>query len=78
MSSDDKVYNGTVIFFDIKQGYGFLQWEIDGTPQKDIFAHYSDINCEGFKAIYKDQKVSFKLGVNKRGETKAIEITIVK
>lgn len=77
MASDDTVYYGTVIFFDPKKGYGFAEWEIDGVKQKDMFCHYTDIVCEGFKTLYKGQKISFKLGVNKRNDPKAIEIKIL-
>jgi cold shock protein len=78
MTEDKMVYYGEVIFFDPKKGYGFILWEIDGTSQKDLFVHFSDINMEGFKTLYKQQKVSFSLGVNVRGEPKAINITVLK
>lgn len=74
----DIKYNGEVLWFDPKRGYGFIGWEKDGVKQKDLFAHFSDIVCEGFKTLYKGQKVSFGLGVNKHGDPKAIEITVIK
>lgn len=74
----DVKYNGEVLWFDPKRGYGFIGWEKDGVKQKDLFAHFSDIICEGFKTLYKGQKVSFGLGVNKHGDPKAIEITVIK
>ena len=74
----DKEYSGEVIWFCPKKGYGFLEWEKDGTRQKDLFVHFSDIECEGFKTLYKGQKVSFKLGVNKHGDPKAICVEIIK
>lgn len=74
----DVKYNGEVLWFDPKRGYGFIGWEKDGVKQKDLFAHFSDIVCEGFKTLYKGQKVSFGLGVNKHGDPKAIEITVIK
>lgn len=74
----DSKYYGTVIWFDSKRGFGFLEWEKDGEKQKDLFVHFSDISCEGFKTLYKSQKVSFGLGVNKHGDPKAIEVEILK
>jgi CspA family cold shock protein len=74
--SDDKVYEGKVVFFINKLGYGFIHWEKEGVVQTDLFVHFSDISCEGFKTIKKDQKVSFKLGVNVRNQPKAIEVTV--
>jgi len=75
---EDNVYFGKVIFFSIKKGYGFVEWFKDAVKQEDAFVHFSDIECEGFKALYKDQKVSFKFGTNKHGEPKAIEVTVLK
>jgi cold shock protein len=71
---DLKVYNGTCIWFSAKKGIGFILWSSDGVPQKDMFVHYSDISMEGYKAIKKDQKVSFSIGENKRGEPKAVNV----
>lgn len=78
MGNDDKdrVYEGTVIWFS-RLNYGFISWEKDGFVQNDIFAHWSDIVSEGYKSLKKDQKVQFKLGINVRGQPKAIEITAV-
>jgi len=78
MSDDKTMYYGVVIFFDPKKGYGFASWEIDGVKQKDIFLHFSDISMEGFKTLYKEQKISFKLGKNVRGEPKAVEVLVLK
>lgn len=74
----DNKFVGEVLWFDPKRGYGFIAWEKDGVKQKDLFAHFSDIACEGFKTLHKGQKVSFGLGTNKHGDPKATEITNVK
>jgi len=76
--SDEIVYYGAVVWFDVKKGYGFFSWEIDGVKQQDIFVHFSDINLEGFKTLQKDQKVSFQIGTNKRNQPKAISVTPLK
>ncbi len=68
---------GDVIWFDAKAGYGFIAYEIDGVKQTDIFAHFSNIICEGFKTIKKDQRVSFGIGQNNKGQPKAVEITVI-
>lgn len=78
MTDDKIIYYGTVIFMDIRKGYGFIAWDKEGEKQKDIFVHFSDILCDGFKAVYKDQKVSFTLGFNVRGDLKATNITVLK
>jgi CspA family cold shock protein len=68
--SDIKVYTGVVIFFSGKKGYGFIKWE----NQKDLFFHFSDIIMNGYKTLEKEDKVTFKLGENRHGVIKAIEI----
>jgi len=75
--SDEK-FTGVVVWFDAKLGYGFIVWEKDNVPQKDLFVHFSDVVCEGFKTLIKEQKVSFGLGVNKHGDPKAVEVHILK
>ena len=79
--SDDKTENvthtGKCIFFSNQKGFGFLQWEIDGVQQRDMFVHYSDINCVGFKTLFKDQRVSFQIGTNFHGDPKAINVTVL-
>lgn len=73
----DNIFFGEVIFFDHKAGYGFLTWEKNGEKQKDMFVYYSDIICEGYKRLYRGQKVSFKLGVNSVNRPKAIEVIVL-
>lgn len=77
--ADKETFYGEVIWFDPKKGIGFIKWsDNEGNPQKDMFVHFSDINCEGFKTIYKDQKVSFELGTNRDGKPKAVNVTVLK
>lgn len=68
-------FEGEVIWFDNRAGYGFVEWSIENVKQKDLFVHFSDINCEGFKTIKKGQKVSFTIGVNNKGVPKATDVT---
>lgn len=77
--SDKTVYYGTVIWFNSMKGFGFLDWSNEeGVKQKDLFVHFSDICCEGFKTIYKNRRVQFSLGTNVRGDPKAIEVVVLK
>ena len=80
MKSEDKkleIYYGEVIFFNPKTGYGFAQWDISGVKQKDMFIHFSDISMEGFKTLFKSQKIQFSIGANKNGDPKAINIIVL-
>lgn len=72
-------YSGEVLWFNPKPGwgYGFIGWSIDGQKQKDMFVHYSDIICEGFRTLKKGQKVQFEIGENKHGDPKAVNVIIV-
>eukprot|EP00300_Choanocystis_sp_HF-7_P037052 c53040_g1_i1.p1 GENE.c53040_g1_i1~~c53040_g1_i1.p1 ORF type:complete len:543 (-),score=130.16 c53040_g1_i1:105-1733(-) len=44
-------------WFDRKKGYGFL--EVSG--QEDVFVHQSEIQVDGFRALYPEQEVEFTL-----------------
>ena len=76
MKDMDRCY-GTVVWFNNQTNYGFIEWELHGTKQKDILLHWSDINCEGFKTVKKDQKVSFTIGLNNKGLPKATDVTVM-
>lgn len=73
----EATYVGSVIWFDNRSGYGFIEWQKAGQAQKDLFVHFSDINCEGYKTIKKGESVSFSLGLNNRGQPKAINVTVI-
>ena len=46
---------GTVQWFNLKVGYGFIQ-SVDG---KSFFVHYSDIEVDGLKTLKAGQVVEF-------------------
>lgn len=63
--------NGKVKWFSAEKGYGFITSE-DGT---DVFAHFSQINNQGFKTLSEGQEVSFELVDGEKGPQAAnIEI----
>lgn len=70
------VHTGKVIWFN-KLGIGFLEWEKEGVKQADMFVHYSDLAMEGFKMLHKAQEVSFEVGVNHKGQPKAINVKVL-
>ncbi len=63
---------GTVKWFNGEKGYGFITGE-DG---KDVFAHFSQINAEGYKSLQEGQKVSYDV-VNGAKGPQAENITII-
>jgi CspA family cold shock protein len=68
---------GIVKWFSNKRGYGFVAPEGGGS---DIFAHFSNIQMEGYKTLQKDQVVEFEVGtIDKDGRamSNALEIIIL-
>lgn len=55
---------GTVKFFKVKEGWGFLQTE---NITEDIFVHYSNIEGEGFRTLESGDEVEFELKKGERG-----------
>ena len=64
--------NGTVKWFNAEKGFGFITGE-DG---QDVFAHFSQINVEGFKTLEEGQKVSFEVTQGQKGP-QAENITVI-
>jgi CspA family cold shock protein len=54
---------GTVRWFNDSRGYGFI--EADGI---DYFAHFKEINGQGFKRLKEGQKVSFAPELTSKGK----------
>lgn len=63
--------NGTVKWFNPEKGFGFITAE-NGT---DVFAHFSQINIDGFKTLEEGQKVTFDVTDGQKGP-QAENITI--
>ena len=55
---------GTVKWFNDAKGFGFISPEDSGD---DVFAHFSEIQAEGFKTLQDGQKVSFEVTQGKKG-----------
>lgn len=64
--------NGTVKWFNSEKGFGFITGE-DG---KDVFAHFSQINTDGYKSLEEGQKVSYDVVKGPKGP-QAENITIL-
>ncbi|MFQ9564172.1 MAG: cold-shock protein [Faecalibacillus intestinalis] len=55
---------GTVKWFNAEKGYGFITREDGG----DVFAHFSQIESDGFKSLNEGERVSFNITEGVRGE----------
>jgi cold shock protein len=62
---------GTVKFFNLTKGYGFVQPEDGG---KDAFVHISAVEKAGLQTLQADQRISYELETDRRGKTSAINI----
>ena len=62
---------GKVKWFNADKGYGFITGE-DG---KDIFVHYSAIQCDGFRTLEEGQRVTYEVVEGDRGE-QAANVTV--
>ncbi|MBU5255819.1 cold shock domain-containing protein [Tissierella praeacuta] len=54
---------GTVKWFNADKGYGFITTE----NNEDVFAHFSQIQSDGFKTLDEGDRVSFNVEKGTRG-----------
>ncbi|GEJ99870.1 cold-shock protein [Streptomyces sp. NPDC004009] len=55
---------GTVKWFNAEKGFGFIAQD-GGGP--DVFAHYSNIQTQGFRELQEGQRVSFDVTQGQKG-----------
>lgn len=63
---------GTVKWFDVKKGYGFLVYD----NEEEIFVHFTGIVQDGFKLLFEGQKVEFSIKEGARG-LQASNVTVI-
>jgi len=56
---------GIVKWFNDSKGFGFITPDNGG---KDLFAHFSDIQSNGFKSLAENQRVTFEVGTGPKGD----------
>ncbi len=62
---------GTVKFFNIDKGYGFIAPE---NGNGDAFVHITAVERAGMRTLEKDQRVSYELEADKRGKMSAVNL----
>jgi CspA family cold shock protein len=60
--------NGTVKWFNDSKGFGFITPDDGG---KDLFAHHSSIQMDGYKSLKEGQKVSYEERAGEKGPAAA-------
>ena len=55
---------GTVKWFNDAKGYGFIAQDAGGA---DLFAHFRDIQGNGFKTLVENQRVEFEVKQGQKG-----------
>ena len=72
-------YTGRIKWFNNSRGYGFLSYKGSDGSDKDVFVHFSAINCQNdnsFRTLTQGEYVSFSLAdSNKPGQLQASNIT---
>ena len=62
---------GTVKFFNLDRGYGFIAPEDGG---KDSFVHISAVQIAGMQSLEKDQRVSYDVETVNNGKASAVNL----
>ena len=55
--------NGTVKWFNAEKGFGFITTD----EGNDVFAHFSQIQKDGFKSLEEGQEVEFEVVEGQKG-----------
>ena len=66
------ITTGTVKWFNETKGFGF----ISSDTGEDVFAHFSEIQSNGFKVLNEGQRVQFTIVACKKGP-QASSITVI-
>ncbi len=71
---NDQMTIGTVKFFNVNRGYGFINPE-DGS--KDAFVHISALERAGIMSLSEGQKVEYELQPGRAGKSSAENLKLV-
>lgn len=62
---------GTVKFFNVDKGYGFIAPDNGG---QDAFVHISAVERAGMQTLTQNQRVGYELENDNRGKTSAVNL----
>jgi CspA family cold shock protein len=72
MRKDPIMAIGTVKFFNMDRGYGFITNEAGGP---DAFVHISAVERAGLGSLKEGQKLSYELETGQNGKSSAVNLT---
>lgn len=76
--TDDGRERGTVKWFNMKKGFGFITWERGrGKEDEDVFVHFRSIRGNGYRTLTEGQKVKFLVVLGEKGP-QAEDVSAVK
>ena len=61
---EKKRLNGTVKWFNVSKGYGFIKRE---DKEKDVFVHFTAVQNSGLKSLKKDEQLTFEVESSEKG-----------
>lgn len=62
---------GTVKFFNVDKGYGFIQPEDGGS---DSFVHITAVQAAGMQTLDRDQRLSYEVERGRNGKESAVNL----
>ena len=65
---------GTVKWFNVTKGYGFIEPEDGG---KDVFVHITAVQNSGLTGLNEGQRVSYELAEQRNGRFAAVNLAVV-
>lgn len=72
MAQEGTRCTGTVKWFNVSKGFGFIS-PTDGG--EDLFVHQSSIKSEGYRSLAEGEQVEFEIDTGDDGRTKAVDVS---
>lgn len=66
---------GNCVWFSAPKGFGFVKASTTGD---EYFVHFSQIDCEGYKTLNKDDAVEYDVELGPKGRPQAVNVRVVK
>lgn len=64
---EDGRERGTVKWFNVKKGFGFITWDVTDNKEEDVFVHFRSIRGQGHRSLTEGQRVKFTVVYGQKG-----------